>query len=174
MKSRAALGAGPPQGVNSVGPGGGRLPPSRGARDFFPLPLPAHATAAEVACRTPHMHHQQRQVTETLTALNWMAGYAGATEAPCEPDPLQKEVIVRVEGLVRDQEPTERPPAPEAALKELLKGRSLYEGGPAARLLPPTSRSSCRSRRTLAVARVLMTFCRKRLATTWRRIMSRC
>ena len=48
-------------------------------------------------------------------------------ELPAGPNAMQQEVIDRVEGLMKVMEPTGRPPHTEAAYRELLKGRSVYE-----------------------------------------------
>ena len=58
-----------------------------------------------------------------------MAGYSfrDKDESPAGPNAMQQEVIDRVEGLMRVMEPTGRPPHIEAAYRELLKGRSVYE-----------------------------------------------
>ena len=48
-------------------------------------------------------------------------------ELPAGPNAMQQEVIDRVEGLMKVMEPTSRPPHTEAAYRELLKGRSVYE-----------------------------------------------
>ena len=65
-----------------------------------------------------------------LNSLNWMAGCCSSSktnEKTARPSPMQREVIERVEGLVRRKQPNARPLQPQAALRKLLKGRT-YDG----------------------------------------------
>ena len=64
-----------------------------------------------------------------VDGLNWLSGYRreAVEGALGKPDALQSEVLARLEGLVRDQEPSGKLQSPEAALRELLGSRSGYE-----------------------------------------------
>ena len=64
-------------------------------------------------------------INGVLNSLNWMAGCRSSTTAA--PSPMQREVIMRVDGLVRRKQPSARPLHPPAALVKLLKGRT-YDG----------------------------------------------
>ncbi|CAE8626378.1 unnamed protein product, partial [Polarella glacialis] len=70
----------------------------------------------------------RREGREALHNLNWLAGFSEASEASQFPPPdgAQTDALQYVEGLVKSWEPTSAPPAPEAALKRLLKGRTDY------------------------------------------------
>ena len=62
-------------------------------------------------------------------ALNWMWGAKCPENSDFDPDPLQREVLRRVDylsKLCQDIGSLPRVPGTEAALKELLRGRSEY------------------------------------------------
>ena len=117
-----------------AGLGGSRPDPSSRARDVFPLPLPP------APCRLEHVSRRASQkwgrrlqehetVKEAVNALNWMAGqrFLHGTEGGC--GPLRTEVLLRIQRLAREAGnlgSLERVPTPEAALRELLKGKSEY------------------------------------------------
>ena len=100
-------------------------------QEIFPLPcLPVEVPGpcsrrAKAGVRRARM--MTKRANAAVTALNWMAGYIDVKTF--EPNAVQHEVLARVEGLVRDQEPTTACLTAEAAWKELLQGRSLYEDG---------------------------------------------
>jgi len=67
---------------------------------------------------------------EAVKALNWMNGFSPTDEFDFQPDDMQKEAVGRIMHLTKlAGEPGTLPTVPgcEAALKELLKGRSEYE-----------------------------------------------
>ena len=114
--------------------GGNRPDPSCRARDVFPLPCPPapykpeHVSrrASQKWCRRWQEHETAK---DAVNALNWMSGqrFLHGTEGDC--DPLQTEILLRIQSLARDAGnlgSLERVPTPEAALRELLKGKSEY------------------------------------------------
>ena len=68
-------------------------------------------------------------VKEAVEGLTWMAGHTFLHGTVGEPDALQVEVLQRIQDLALDAGrlgSLERVPSPEAALRELLKGKSEY------------------------------------------------
>jgi hypothetical protein len=55
--------------------------------------------------------------------------------------PMQAEVIERVEGLVAALTPSALPPPPQAALQALLRTKSVYEEAPAGNMNPAAYQS---------------------------------
>lgn len=112
-----------------------RLDPSDRARDIFPLPCPPKVCqdhylsrrSQQRFCRKARVLDDSR---EAVKALNWMNGFSPTDEFDFQPDDMQKEVVGRIMHLTKlAWEPGTLPIVPgcEAALKELLKGRSEYE-----------------------------------------------
>ena len=64
---------------------------------------------------------------EARLALNWLAGQR-ASAPDYKHDSMIGEVVARVEGLVRNRQPTLEAPSPGEALRLLLRGRSPHGG----------------------------------------------
>jgi len=77
-------------------------------------------------------------VNEALSYLNWSSGFTYQAYGSLHRfNALQAEVLHRVEGLVRYQEPTEPLPRGVEAFRELLAGRGAYgDSSPSAVLAP--------------------------------------
>ena len=103
--------------------------PKGSPQDLFPLPM---LDDADYAQRETAMLRRCWHVTNRcLRALNWLAGCRGGTPPlPAEgPSQLQAEVAARVHQRVLLNRPPPMAPTAEGALKQLLKGRSVYEAG---------------------------------------------
>ena len=70
--------------------------------------------------------HKLRVLNEICGALNWMHGTAFTLQPRVASD-TQQEVQRRLAILTDSAWPREVPPLPETALRELLKGRCIYE-----------------------------------------------
>ena len=123
-----------------------RSAPSRGARDIYPLPQPLepvklHPLSRRSSQRLARKSQIQTKVVEAVEALNWMAGQRREFSADSfHPDDLQQQVLSRIEGLstsASDLGTLDSIPSPEAALRELLRGRSDYG------LDQPTALATC-------------------------------
>ena len=136
-----AAGAGPASGVSSSGPPG--LWPGEGARDIFPLPVrevvagPTASGRGRDRLRRRRLH--DRLVNEAVTSLNWLAGApVGSSTVPTSA--VQLDVMQRIDGQVGDivqpMRGVELQP-PHSALRELMRGRSPYLGGPPEDVLAP-------------------------------------
>ncbi len=83
----------------------------------------------------------QAKVVEAVEALNWMAKQREEFDAySFHPDEMQQQVLCRIEGLstsASDLGTLDSIPSPEAALRELLRGRSDYG------LDQPTALATC-------------------------------
>ena len=131
-----------------------RLPPSRGGRDFFPLPRVAAQVNEERGCwrrrdrAARRMRASTRRINDLVDSLNWMQGFKdsegyGHVLYPLEKnvgtllvDPMSFEVLARLDGAVqrtRDAAPL----SPQTALRLLLRGRSPYDTRPGAVSLAP-------------------------------------
>ena len=118
---------------------------SQRERVLFPLPLfacPGHKTG--VSRPVKQRRHRIRKVTENcneaIRGLNWLAGCYDYVEKYCELQhcsPLHQEVMMRVDGLVRDQKPSGIIDSPEAALRSLLRGGSPYDLAVSSETLAP-------------------------------------
>lgn len=114
--------------------GGNKPDPSSRSRDLFPLPVPQVPTSPRRGSRRSQQRSDRRQrhmttVKEAVEGLNWMAGHTFLHGTVGEPDALQVEVLQRIQDLALDAGrlgSLERVPSPEAALRELLKGKSEY------------------------------------------------
>ena len=102
---------------------------------IFPLPFDAVSSQEGRCCRRQAQRRSKRhriefERSETIQALNWMHGFDFSDQPiSATPNPLQLEVIGRVDGLVHragDLGDLRHPFTPEAALKSLLQGRSDY------------------------------------------------
>ena len=123
-------GASPSPGPCLPGNDGGRLPPSRGARSFLPLPLLGDAgrRIRGRSCRARQFGRENRiaaEVNGIVDAVNWVSGY---DSLPGPANDMQRDVLARFEGLVRGRQPDAKLQEPQAALRELLRGRSPYDG----------------------------------------------
>ena len=132
--------------------GRGRLPWSREKRDLLPLPHVRVPRAAprEVCRRDRQVQGRLRRrallLNESVDALNWLAGHKEPAGAPqggsfhyplgCTTDlprpehaTMVGEVLARLDGLIRNREPTpDAPlPTPQAAVRQLLQGRCAYD-----------------------------------------------
>ena len=115
------------------------------SRDIFPLPLPRTVPKVKVLSRrsvqrVARKAHNCMRSREAVMALNWMWGAKCPRIQILTLDPLQREVLERVtyfSKLCQDVGSLSRVPEPEAALKELLRGRSEYGSE------PPTTLATC-------------------------------
>ena len=116
-----------------TGPGGGKPPPSRKERDFFPLPvLPVQSTSGYSRRCRQRIQARNRPavvVNEAVETLNWMNGYGFETEVVELRDEdntgATAEVFARLTDLAHAMD-AEAEISSEAAFRELLKGRSEY------------------------------------------------
>ena len=114
---------------------------------MFPLSvLPLPTCPGRVGRRSQQRHHRRRRLildqNDATRALNWMAGFAGQ-EGRADASADSAEVHALIEQRVRSARASiEAIPAEQAALRELLQGRSIYmEGAARANLTaPPPSR----------------------------------
>ena len=114
--------------------GGMKPDPAVGKRDLFPLPVPSlhsrwHGASRRSQQRSDRRSRGEETVREAVMALNWLAGYDFLHGTDGEPDPLQVEVLQRIRELSKDAGNIGTlgyVPTPEAALRELLKGKSEY------------------------------------------------
>ena len=123
-----------------------RPAPSRGTRDIYPLPVPVrpekcYPLSRRSSQRLARKCQIQTKVIEAVEALNWMARQRKEFDAHSfHPDELQQQVLSRIEGLstsASDLGTLDSIPSPEAALRELLRGRSDYG------LDQPTALATC-------------------------------
>ena len=137
MSEGTALGIGPSQCQRETGPVGPGLLPSAGTRDIFPLPtfsVVAVSPGLSRGCaqRSARRRKKITVANDAIHALNWMhSGRFGLS--PCAdshaPDPMQSEVLERIQVLSEEAGALgilPCTPSPEAALRELLHGRSEY------------------------------------------------
>ena len=128
--------------------GGGRPEHSKRARDLFPLPeLPRLTRDVKLSRRSAQRWDRKIRVRETtneaIRGLNWLAGksdFLHGTDGA--PDSLQQEVLQRIQilaNMTNDIGSFDKIPSPEAALAELLKGRSDYQQSAAPIALAPYS-----------------------------------
>ncbi|CAK0789045.1 unnamed protein product [Prorocentrum cordatum] len=97
---------------------------------FLPLPLLGDAgrRIRSRSCRARHFGRGARILSEVngiVDAINWMSGY---DSQPGPANGMQRDVLARFEGLVRGRQPDAKLHEPQAALRELLRGRSPYDG----------------------------------------------
>ncbi|CAK0845234.1 unnamed protein product [Prorocentrum cordatum] len=100
------------------------------ARSFLPLPLLGDAgrRIRGRSCRARQFGRENRiaaEVNGIVDAVNWMSGY---DSLPGPANDMQRDVLARFEGLVRGRQPDAKLQDPQAALRELLRGRSPYDG----------------------------------------------
>eukprot|EP00974_Lingulodinium_polyedra_P044203 4241529-Lingulodinium_polyedra.AAC.1 len=89
--------------------GPARLRPGCGSRDLFPLPLPAPAEECP------------KLVREAVASLNWLSGEPMGSFATTPADDMQSQVLRRVEGLCKAQEPLPGDPTPQECFRALLR-----------------------------------------------------
>ncbi|CAK0860615.1 unnamed protein product [Prorocentrum cordatum] len=97
---------------------------------FLPLPLLGDAgrRIRGRSCRARQFGREGRIASEVngiVDAINWMSGY---DSHPGPANDMQRDVLERFEGLVRGRQPDAKLQEPQAALRELLRGRSPYDG----------------------------------------------
>ena len=139
-----------------------RLEKSQHARDIFPLPSPPKVIqegrlsrrSQQRLCRKRRL---MEDVGETVSALNWLNGYRLDNEFSGPPDDMQEQVLKRVMHVtMQSWEKGKLPSIPkeEAALTELLRGRSEYEGSnlPVTLARSSTLSASLKSQRNLSSA----------------------
>ena len=128
-----------------------RLPPTRGRRDLFPLPLVV-AGAGEQDSQSWRSRCGRRRrwvadrVSEMAAALNWMHGFKGEDSEhiaafPLElshgvVDPVRLGVLARLEAAARRGLGV-APHDPQTALRLILRGRSPYDERASAVTLAP-------------------------------------
>jgi hypothetical protein len=96
---------------------------------MVPVPEASHSTG-----RRRQQHHTwaiplAQNANEALSAINCLWGASGPERRVGAANRMQQEAAKRVEGLICDQEPSLTPLRPEAALSELLRGRTTYNMG---------------------------------------------
>ena len=64
------------------------------------------------------------EVIKTVDELNWLAGWRSDGDV-FDPNRVQRGVLGLVRGRVLDRAPPDDAPSPEAAFRELLRGRSV-------------------------------------------------
>ena len=113
-----------------------------------------------------------REHNEAVLCLNWMA-CGRWTSSPSPPDAMQAEVTARIRRLVHEQPPPVDAPSEEAALKELLRGRSIYEPTAAASLAPYQP-GMVSLPNDLSSAPDLLALCPDHARFSWRATVSAC
>ena len=108
---------------------------SRKERRLFPLPrfqCPPRLPGASrvVQQRRARIRKHYDNCNEVVDSLNWMAGGEFGISSPSRANPMQAQVLARVEGLVFDQKPSGAVTTPEEALRVLLRGGSPYDWRP--------------------------------------------
>eukprot|EP00959_Pyramimonas_sp_CCMP1952_P184289 3853759-Pyramimonas_sp.AAC.1 len=136
-----ATGRGPASGLECAGPPGPW--PGGGARDIFPLPgrgeLVGQTASGRGRVRLRQWRFHYVLVNEAVDGLNWLAGaFVGSSTTPVTA--VQLDVAQRIDGQVNDivqpMRGVELQP-PHSALRELMRGRSPYLGGPPEDVLAP-------------------------------------
>ena len=132
--SKESLVLGPGQGWAFSQDRSCRLDPSREMRDLFPLPCPPKVCQEHRLSRRSQQRFDRKQkiladVQSAVNGLNWMHGFSPTFKFDSAPDPMQKQVLERMVHLSRVAAHQGSGPAwkPEAALRELLRGKSEYE-----------------------------------------------
>ena len=97
--------------------------------DIFRLPRVEVEGAAPCGSRRlrQRLAWQRRvdgEVNKTVDALNWLAGWRSDGDV-FDPNRVQRGVLGLVRGRVLDRAPPDDAPSPEAAFRELLRGRSV-------------------------------------------------
>ena len=114
----------------------------------------------------------RREFDRSVRAWNWRA-MGPSVEGPGPATPLQQEVLARVEDLVASAAPPSDAPSEEAALRELLRGHSVYEPVSAVNMAPyrpgELSLPSC-----LRQAPLITEVCATVRGSTWRERVSVC
>ncbi|CAK0833049.1 unnamed protein product, partial [Prorocentrum cordatum] len=100
------------------------------ARSLLPLPLLGDGgrRIRGRSCRARQFGREDRIASEVngiVDAINWMSG---CDSHPGPANDMQRDVLARFEGLVRGRQPDAKMQEPQAALRELLRGRSPYDG----------------------------------------------
>ena len=108
--------------------------PSRGDRVLFPLPhvaCPPRKIGASrrVQQRRDRIRKAAENINEAIDSVNWLAGVSTADVSLSSASPMQRQSVLRVEGLISSQKPSGSIETCEAALSELLKGGSPYDLG---------------------------------------------
>ncbi|CAK0879112.1 unnamed protein product [Prorocentrum cordatum] len=112
------------------------LPPSDFERDLFPVPMMAAPGGSARGRRSQHRtrarQHEAELVSRALRSLNWLAGFKGAAASPSPgATTLDKHAALQQhllrEALRRQAAAPQVMPKAEAALRELLRGQSVYE-----------------------------------------------
>ena len=127
---------------HTLSPGGGHSTHDDGliaglptfACDLFPLPRPpplkmAAGLSRRSSQRLARKVRIQDDLRELISSLNWMHFGDFDVQPSCAANPLQEEVLCRLESLVRqagDLGHQCRLPSQEAALAELLRGQDGY------------------------------------------------
>lgn len=114
--------------------GGARPDPAKSSRDIFPLSKPPlfkvpPGFSRRSAQRLSRKAREIETVREAVDGLNWASGHGFLHEDDGTADGLQQEVLQRIQCLAKEAGnlgELERLPQPEAALRELLKGKSEY------------------------------------------------
>ncbi|CAK0882305.1 unnamed protein product [Prorocentrum cordatum] len=112
------------------------LPPSDFERDLFPVPMMAAPGGSARGRRSQHRTRaRQREVelvNRALRSLNWLAGFKGAAASPSPGATTLDKHAALQQHLLREAHRRQAAapqvtPRAEAALRELLRGQSVYE-----------------------------------------------
>ena len=134
---RPGVGSGPAP--SGTGTGCGRLPPSRHYRDLFPLPRVHPPPMLQRGGRRSRQRRSRIRalaagVDEIVRSLNWMHSPLAQKTIEWDYRPevwptlgMQGDVLARLDGLVRDQQPSREAPSPQAAFEKLLRGADPYD-----------------------------------------------
>ena len=140
-EEREELGQDPPltqPGANEWGNGmrqpGPVASPSLADRKLFPLPHVAcppkkGGASRRVQQRRERIRRAAENINEAIDSVNWLAGVPAADVSLSSASPMQRQSVLRVEGLVFSQKPSGSIETCEAALSALLKGGSPYDLG---------------------------------------------
>ena len=109
----------PPASGHWAPPLGASAPASAGRREIFPLPYPPYGKYdAEFT----------EYVREAVVARNFLAGYANSDIPQAgSAEEVHREVLARVEGLVRRAQRARADTPPPGFLQEFLRGRAEYD-----------------------------------------------
>lgn len=114
--------------------GEGKLRLSRGSRELFPLPVPPEVCQLQPLSRRCQQRLDRKRrlgcdVRDAVKGLNWLHGFSPFDEFVDSPDAMQEEVLGRIHYLCKmasEMGSFDQQLAPEAALLELLQGKTEY------------------------------------------------
>ena len=122
-------------GGTSLGVPSHRLPPGLHAQhSFFPLPLvpvskPVHCHGRRQSQRQDRARRLHEEMNEAVLSLNWLQGFGFSAPPAGRLSPLQLDSLERIRNLASaasDLGDLARAPTQEAALRDLLHGKTEY------------------------------------------------